>query len=59
MERDHDKLADELEREQADMEHLSEQLGSEIDATRDKWRRRQKDPGVPGAEPPHEDDGDS
>jgi hypothetical protein len=52
---DHEKLADELERERADMEHQSERLGGEIDEARDTWRRRQNDPGVPGAEPREED----
>jgi hypothetical protein len=52
---DHEELADELDRERADMEHQSEKLEGEIDAAREKWRARQKDPGVPGAEPREED----
>jgi hypothetical protein len=55
---DHEELADELDRERADMEHQSEQLGDEIDEARDQWRARQKDPAVPGAEPREEDERD-
>jgi hypothetical protein len=52
---DHEKLADELDRERKDMEHRAEKLESEIEDTRDEWRRRQNDPSVPGAEPREED----
>jgi hypothetical protein len=55
MPRDHEDLADELDRERADMEHRSDKLEDEIDEARDEWRRRQNDPGVPGAEPREEE----
>jgi hypothetical protein len=56
MESDHEQLADELEREHDDMAHESDALEHEIEETRDEWHARQKDAGVPGAEPPHDDD---
>jgi len=55
MESDHEQLADGLERERDDMADASERLEQEIDAVRDEWHRRRKDPGVPGAEPPEEE----
>jgi chromosome segregation ATPase len=55
MTHDHEKLANELERERADMEHQAEKLEDEIDEVRDEWRRRRDDPAVPGAEPREEE----
>jgi hypothetical protein len=52
---DHEDLADELDSEREDMEHRAGKLEDEIEAVRDEWHRRQKDPAVPGAEP-HEED---
>jgi hypothetical protein len=54
-ERDPQKLADELDRDRADMDDQSERLENEIQKVREEWHRRQKDPGVPGAEPRKED----
>jgi hypothetical protein len=52
---DHDKLADQLERESDGLEERSAELGHEISDVRDDWRRKRGDPGVPGAVPPSED----
>jgi hypothetical protein len=57
---EHERKADDLERELEDMEEQADRLGGEIDETREDWQRKQRDDGVPGAvgEPPDEDDGD-
>jgi hypothetical protein len=44
------------ERDVAEMEERSERLEQEIEATRDDWERKRRDPSVPGAEPPPDDD---
>lgn len=38
------------------MEEQSERLEQEIEATRDDWERKRRDPSVPGAEPPPDED---
>jgi hypothetical protein len=48
-EHEHDRLADELDREAADMEHRADELDEEIDEARDDWERKKRDSGVPGA----------
>jgi hypothetical protein len=53
---DHDKLADEMEQEGDRLEQRSAELGDEISETRDDWRRKRADPGVPGAPPPEDDE---
>jgi hypothetical protein len=55
---EHERKADELERESADMQEQSERLGAEIEDTREDWRRKQSDDSVPGAvgEPGDEDE---
>ena len=47
---DHERRADELERETDDLAERSDRLGQDIDETREDWKRKQRDPGVPGAE---------
>jgi hypothetical protein len=44
------------EAELADLEQRSEHVGEEIDETRREWETKRNDPGVPGAEPEHEED---
>ena len=46
---EHEKQAERVERELADMEHQSERLEEEIEHTREDWERKQRDPSVPGA----------
>jgi hypothetical protein len=46
---EHERRADEVERELDDMEHQAERLGDEIDETRENWEHKQRDPSVPGA----------
>jgi hypothetical protein len=46
---EHERPADEVERELDDMEQQGERLGEEIDQTRQDWARKQQDPSVPGA----------
>jgi hypothetical protein len=47
---DHERRADELERETDDLQERSDRLERDIDDTRDDWRRKQRDPAVPGAD---------
>ena len=58
-ERDHEAKVQEAERELADMEQRSEQVGERIDETRDDWEAKKADPNVPGAagDPEHADEG--
>ncbi len=48
--------AEEMEAEIEKLEKHSAEVGEEIDATQEEWKRKQADPGVPGAEPSEEDD---
>jgi hypothetical protein len=45
------------ERDVEEMEERVERLEDEISDTRQDWERKRNDPGVPGAEPPADDDG--
>ena len=38
------------------MEERVERLGTDIEGARSDWERKRKDPGVPGAEPPPDED---
>jgi hypothetical protein len=42
----------EFEREADELEERSERLGEQIADTREEWKRKQADPGVPGAQDP-------
>ena len=57
---EHERRADELERELDDMQEQSQRLGDEIDGTREDWERKQRDDRVPGAvgDPDEGDDGE-
>jgi hypothetical protein len=44
------------ERDVAEMEDRVQRLEHEISDTRQDWRRKRNDPGVPGAEPPDDPD---
>lgn len=46
---EHQDKADRLEDQASDLERESEQLGKEIDETRDDWERKKADDQVPGA----------
>jgi hypothetical protein len=46
---EHEKRADELEREADDMQERVERLEEETDAAGEDWERKKGDPGVPGA----------
>jgi hypothetical protein len=48
---EHDEQARELEREADRLEHDSEKVGEHIEETRRDWEAKEKDPGVPGAQP--------
>jgi hypothetical protein len=56
---EHDKLADQMEREGDQMEQRADQLGDEISDVRDDWQRKRSDEGVPGAPPPEGDASES
>jgi hypothetical protein len=49
MSTDHEKQAEAAERELADMEARSEQVGEHIDEARKDWQAKVEDSGVPGA----------
>jgi hypothetical protein len=49
------RLADELERDAAELERRSEELHGEVTDVRQDWQRKRADAGVPGA-PPEEGD---
>jgi uncharacterized small protein (DUF1192 family) len=44
------------EREVEEMEERSDRLEDEIEETRSDWERKKRDPSVPGAEPPDDDE---
>jgi hypothetical protein len=54
-----EEKAGEAERDLADLEKRSEQLGDEIDAARSDWEAKKADPSVPGAagDPSHAEAG--
>ena len=53
---EHDKLADDLEHQADRLEADSERVEHEIDDTRKDWERKRRDPDVPGAPPPEDDE---
>jgi len=53
---EHERKADELEREVEAMEQHSAKLGDRIDETRREWEAQSGDPAVPGAQPSAEED---
>jgi hypothetical protein len=46
---EHEKKADELERELDDMQERSGKLEDEIEGAGEDWEQKKRDPGVPGA----------
>jgi len=48
---DPQKLSDALEREAKELERDSSELQDQIDETRQDWKRKRADEGVPGAPP--------
>jgi predicted nucleic acid-binding Zn-ribbon protein len=51
---DHEKLADELERESDRLQERSAELKDEISEVHADWERKRSDEGVPGAAAPSE-----
>jgi hypothetical protein len=49
-------LADEMEAEADRLEDRSKELGEDVDEVRKDWERKRSDQGVPGANPPAEDE---
>lgn len=57
--REDDKLDEAIEDMQSDAEEMqerSEELGDLIEETRSDWHAKQRDPAVPGAQPPLDDE---
>jgi hypothetical protein len=53
---EHDERAERLDSEADRLEDESDRVGRHIDETRRKWEAKERDPGVPGAQPgPGED----
>jgi hypothetical protein len=48
---EHERQADDLERETEQMEEQSERVGEHIDETKRDWEAKEDDPSVPGAQP--------
>ncbi len=59
LEKDVAQQADAMERDAAEMEQRSSELGEEVSGVRDDWERKRRDPNVPGAPEPEEDTGES
>ena len=58
---DHEKKADDLEREADDMQERTGKLGDDIEGAEEDWERKKGDPAVPGAPEPtgeESEDGD-
>ncbi len=51
-EQDPGRLADQFEREAADLESRGAELGQQIDETRQEWESKRASGAVPGANPP-------
>lgn len=49
-------LADEMEEEADRLEDRAKELGEDVDDVRKDWERKRADDGVPGANPPAEDE---
>jgi predicted nucleic acid-binding Zn-ribbon protein len=48
-EQEHERRADELDREAADMQQRADRLEAELDDAREDWERKKRDASVPGA----------
>jgi hypothetical protein len=53
---EHEERAKRMERDADRMEEESEQVGRDIEDARDEWKAKERDPGVPGAQPEDEPD---
>ena len=53
---DPERLADQLDADADDLQEKSEKLEDEITDTRRDWEAKRRDPGVPGAQPPSDED---
>ena len=51
------RAAARLAREADEMQDRSEELGAEIEQARSDWQRKRTDQGVPGANPPENEEG--
>jgi hypothetical protein len=49
---EHEGDARRMEREADRMEEESERVGEDIEDARDEWEAKERDPDVPGAQPP-------
>jgi hypothetical protein len=62
-ENDPERLADEREREAAELKQQSDRLAEQVSDTRDDWERKRADESIPGAPPreksPAADEGDA
>lgn len=58
-ENDHEKLADELEREADRLTEHSEELEDQVKDARSDWERKRSDESVPGAPPPPGEDAEA
>jgi chaperonin cofactor prefoldin len=56
VEKDADKLADELEQEADELEERSKNLKEQTDDVAQDWERKRSDESVPGAPPPTDDE---
>lgn len=56
VEKDPDKLADELEEEADELEERSKKLEDETEDVAQDWERKRADDNVPGAPPPEGDE---
>ena len=59
LEKDVAKQADAMEHQADDMEARSSELADDVSGARDDWERKRRDPGVPGAPEPDEENGES
>jgi hypothetical protein len=48
---EHEERAERIDREVERMEEESERVGDDIQEARHDWEAKQRDPGVPGAQP--------
>lgn len=58
VEKDPDKLADDLEEQADDLQERSENLKERTEDVAQDWERKRSDPNVPGAPPRDEDEED-
>lgn len=59
VEKDPDKLADDLEEQADDLQERSENLKERTEDVAQDWERKRSDPNVPGAPPRDEDEEDA